>query len=350
MVITGLEILTTPTYSWAPIIALVFMLVTASGMGFWLGFRASLYLFIFNLIAYLISIFLGKQILSSFDSLLQSVVESFLDEGVNIDASFIERFLNITKSIGVVMMIIIFTIGLNFFAFFIYWIFRKFLKSKIKKNKELGNSNLIRRLSGATVSLVSVMPITVAMVDVASIVSPKSGFTKANSKILQGITFNVAQSSDSINYIATIFANQEVILKMYSYISGEDLNSEENRDTPGILNDKDNFAILKSILGDEENFVLLDAFLDIMYVSEDYTDTKLVAKEDIVWDPAINKFNLSSKIEQLSFLKLYSKVFNDADMESSARENFLYNYLEKSILPEVGVLVTKEEIKNYLDN
>lgn len=151
-----------------PILITVFTVLISLLIGVFRGWIGALSSFLFNLAAILIGVFTGKMIIISFIQKKFSA-NSFVHLHQDV-------FAKILLPIVVLVFILIFAIVNEIFCLVI----RKIMLKKIRNNKAVGKSNAGIRLAGASISLVSVLPVAIFANNLVSTIAYNNPVSKIN--------------------------------------------------------------------------------------------------------------------------------------------------------------------------
>lgn len=172
-----------------PIITFILVLVLGIVIGVWNGWKTSLFFLGWHISIMLIVLFAGNVIiLQNLDGIInlfqipQEVGDVIKDNS--------NAFIDICLLIILVLALLI----IDFFAFWIYLIFRKKLKRSIKETRELGGSNKISRSIGGTIGFVSAFPMAIAATGLATTLNTNVKVSSAFSEIVKYGTFNKVEN------------------------------------------------------------------------------------------------------------------------------------------------------------
>ncbi|WP_406615150.1 hypothetical protein ACJA25_02800 [Mycoplasmopsis hyopharyngis] len=150
-------------------------------LGFIIGFFRGILGFLTNLISittgFLLGLFLAEPILLSIKKKLP--IDNFYSVHFNV-------FKPLTVPFVILGMIIIASIV----GEIVYWCLRPLLLKPMKMNKKTHKSNALHRSLGATLGVVSMVPVIILTTNATAFLSHSNVYTDFNDKLIKGMTFN----------------------------------------------------------------------------------------------------------------------------------------------------------------
>ncbi|WKX02703.1 hypothetical protein [Candidatus Mycoplasma mahonii] len=185
-----MDFITDNQFDWLPPIILVVLLLIGGLVGWFLGWKSSLYFLIWNILGlvtgvlivyYLYDIFINK---TNFEIII-----------INIKKILTENKF-ITKSIIGAIITLVSLIVFNLFAFIFYWVFRSTLKRSLKDAKKAKKSILLTRTLGSTIGVISTIPASLFATTLSTTMSGLNKFTHSTSKMVDFITIGQFKNLD----------------------------------------------------------------------------------------------------------------------------------------------------------
>ena len=187
-----MDMITNPSMAWLPPVILASIVAIAALIGFWNGWKTAVYFLGWNVVGFaavLITMATG------YSALVNFVPDDLDMGGISIKDLLVDNQDTI-KPLGIMILTIVVLLVTNFIAFLLYWIFRGKLKRSIKKAKADGTSNFNSRFFGATIGVITALPIALSATMLSTVVSPTNKFTNFTSDVYGGLTAGQAKDSD----------------------------------------------------------------------------------------------------------------------------------------------------------
>ncbi|WP_406618119.1 hypothetical protein ACJA27_00910 [Mycoplasmopsis lipophila] len=159
-----------------PIVLTIIVFAFGIILGIFRGVVGFLISFIANISGYITGTFTAGPILDGINKKLP-------------DNNFYHQHYNIFKSLTIPLVVFLFIICFAIAGEIIYWILRRLLLKPMNINKNNGKSNAVHRTLGATLGVISVVPVAIFTINSAAVVSHSNVYSNFNDKLVQYLTF-----------------------------------------------------------------------------------------------------------------------------------------------------------------
>lgn len=242
---------------YVPIIALVVLLLMGFWIGVWRGWKLALYYLTWNVVGYLVALFVLDSIYESqLKTLANNLAKDVTDK---IGTEALDKTLTLFKGWIVLMLTLVVLAVWNFLAWLVHFFFRKHLKLQ----KVEGKSNVKARIIGGVFGVVTAIPGTLAFVGATSISVNNKGVSKfidgATSAITFGKTTSISEDWDAIYGLVLSADHVADIINVFQGQTVDDAKINTVADSiTNILNNSKSAEIALSIITKDNPTINVD--------------------------------------------------------------------------------------------